>query len=174
MDFHGWMVGLATGVPFSGLCTRPGKGRGHGAGRDDSAGRSALQRAWRILARALAAVPPATTVPVTARCNGSGKGRGQGPTRDHSFGVWAFATGLAKGQATGRLGLAAPVAVLCSGPGKGLGRGVTRDCSSGFRPPCVSLQWLSFSAQGPEHSSYDVAAPCHVRSIASVAHESSH
>ena len=116
----------------------------------------------------------ATTVPVTVCCNGSGKGRGQGPTRDHSFGVWAFATGLAKGQATGRLGLAVPVAVLCGGPGKGLGRGVTRDCSSGFRPPCMCLQRLSYSAQGPEHTSYEVAAPCHVHSVASVAHESSH
>ena len=171
MDFHGWMVGLATRVPFSGLCTRR-------------------------LARGEATVRVATTVPVAALCNGPGESW-RGPWRRcHlrlQFRSQRAATGLARvaararlattvsvcgplrqGQATERLGLAAPVAVLCSGPGKGLGRGVTRDCSSGFRPPCVSLQWLSFSAQGPEHTSYDVAAPCHVRSVASVAHESSH
>ena len=72
------------------------------------------------LARALAAVPPATTVPVTVRCNGSGKGCGQGPTRDHSFGVWALATGLAKGH------------------------GATGNCSSGR-----SSLWRAWQGSGP-------------------------
>ena len=175
MDFHGWMVGLATRVPFSGLCTRR-------------------------LARGEATVRVATTVPVAALCNGPGESW-RGPWRRcHlrlQFRSQRAATGLARVAARARLATTVSVCgplqqawqrarprgdwdlqlrsqFSVAGLARVWAAGYARDCSSGFRPPCVSLQWLSFSAQGPEHTSYDVAAPCHVRSIASVAHESSH
>ena len=171
MDFHGWMVGLATRVPFSGLCTRawqgamprcgsrrqcrsqcsatglanPGEGLGGGATCDYSSGHSALQRVWQ-------GSRPGPDSRPQFRCVGL-------CTRARPRGDWDL-------QLRSQFSVAGLARVWAAG--------CARDCSSGFRPPCVSLQWLSFSAQGPEHTSYDVAAPCHVHSVASVAHESSH